>query len=60
MVDMSFMLLISTLVKRQLSWAENVRDELIEVLEGYYKKVSQHELRVSARFSNGETWYEKV
>ena len=41
-------------------WAENVRDELIEVMEGYYKKVSQYELTVSARFSNGETWYEKV
>jgi hypothetical protein len=40
-------------------WAEKTKDYLIEVTEEFYKKKSMP-LSVAAKFSNGETMYQKV
>lgn len=41
------------------AWASNTADELVNVTEEFFKEHSMP-LGVSARFSNGETWYTKV
>jgi hypothetical protein len=41
-------------------WIEKRINEEIEKCEDFCKRNSEDELRVSARFSNGETWYSKV
>jgi hypothetical protein len=46
--------------KNVLRWLENSRDSLITELEDVYGEVCGHKLQVSARFSNGETWYSEV
>ena len=40
------------------NWMNNTVDNLIEELEAIFENVSQHKLRVAARFSNGEVMYE--
>ena len=45
--------------KHAETWASNTADELIDVTEEFFKEHSMP-LGVSARFSNGETWYSKV
>ena len=42
-----------------LSWVEKTKDDMVEKLENIYKMYSDA-YRVAARFSNGETMYEKV
>lgn len=41
-------------------WLENAIDEAIEKCEKICKENCRDQLAVSARFSNGETWYTKV
>ncbi len=41
------------------AWVENKRDEFVTKIEEVYKMFSI-QLGVSARFSNGETWYSRV
>jgi len=40
-------------------FASNTADEMIEVVEDFFKQNSMP-LRVTARFSNGETHYAKI
>lgn len=44
---------------KALKWAEKMQNELIEELEKIYTEISMP-LVVTARFSNGETWYAKA
>lgn len=46
--------------KNAEKWAQAKFAEVIEELEKVYSEYSQHKLQVKARFSNGETIYQKV
>lgn len=45
--------------KNAESWAENIKDELIEIIESIFKQFSD-EYSLAYRFSNGETGYSKI
>jgi hypothetical protein len=44
---------------KAVRWAENKKDEICTFIEQKYEEISMP-LRVIARASNGETWYEKA